>query len=229
MSKKTFLLLHGALATQSEMLPLKDLLSEKGHEVFHFTFSGHGKDSSIKEFRIETFAQDIEEFIEKHQLSQVHLFGYSMGGYAALYYQVNAENPKASAITTYGTKFDWSEESIRKEIPKLDPELIAAKVPHFKEKLIESHGENWEKVLSNTAHMMEHLEKLDGLTEVDLNSIEIPVVLMLGEEDKMVSKSETQKAASSIKKSAVLPVANSPHDFSRADLNFIVNFLSQRN
>lgn len=229
MNKSTFLLLHGALSTQNEMQALKDQLELKGHEVYALTFSGHGKDSVLKEFRIETFAQDIDQFIEKHQLKNVHLFGHSMGGYAALYYQVYAENPRTMAITTYGTKFDWSEISVRQEIPKLNPATISAKVPNLKNKLVMDHGQNWEKILSNTVHMMEHLEKLDGLTEVDLNSIKIPVVLMLGEEDKMVTEIETQKTAYSIEKCAVEKVPASPHEFHRANLNYIVNFLCQRN
>lgn len=225
----TFLLLHGALATKTEMLLLKELLLQKGHVVHDLTFSGHGLESPLKEFRIETFAQDIDDFLQKNQLKDIHLFGYSMGGYAALYYQAYAEHPVASAITTYGTKFDWSEISIRKEIPKLDPAIIAAKIPKFKEHLVQLHGENWEKILSNTAHMMEHLEKLDGLISIDLNSIEIPVVLMLGDQDKMVSEQETQKTVNDLKNAAMIKVPASPHELNRADLNYIVNFLCQRN
>lgn len=228
MTKMTFLLLHGALATESEMVSLKEKLIEKGHEAYSLTFSGHGKDSKLSEFRIEKFAQDIEQFIDEKHLSHVHLFGYSMGGYAALYYLAHAENPKASSITTYGTKFDWSEASIKKEIPKLDPQMITEKVPAFKEKLKILHGDNWEKILSNTAHMMEHLEKLDGLTAIDLESISIPAVLMLGENDKMVTTAETETTANQLPKATMLKVPASPHDFAKVDLNFIVNFLCHK-
>lgn len=228
MSPTHFLLLHGALATETEMLPLKERLLEKGHMVHTLTFSGHGENAKLSEFRIEIFAQDIENFIEQKHLTNVHLFGYSMGGYAALYYQAHSENPQTSAITTYGTKFDWSPESVKKEIPKLDPKMIASKAPPFREKLIELHGEHWEKILSNTAHMMEHLEKLDGLTKIDLESISIPVVLMLGENDKMVTTAETEMIANQLPKATMLHVPASPHDFAKADLNFIVNFLCHK-
>ncbi|UOQ77600.1 alpha/beta hydrolase [Hymenobacter sp. 5516J-16] len=103
----TILLLHGALASEAQ---LKFLTRELPpfYAVHSFSFTGHaGRPLAAADFTMKCFAQEVTEFIQRQSLPPVHVFGYSMGGYAALSAAVTAPELFRS-ITTLGTKFDWS-------------------------------------------------------------------------------------------------------------------------
>lgn len=216
--RSTILFLHGALGVAEDMRPLMGLLEEKGYRCLAFTFSGHGKESSSPDhFRIEHFAQELDSYIRQHQLNAPAVFGHSMGGYVALFHKAHFEDSPISTIFTYGTKFNWSESVVQKELPMLDPEHLQQKYPSLMEMLIAKHGKDrWKHLLRSTAHMLQNLEKLDGLTREDLDDINIPVVLMLGDQDRMVSSEETQLTANWIKSAQVKTISHSKHDFERA-------------
>ena len=87
MAKKTLLCLHGALGTVQDFAPVANALAEN-FDIKLLNFSGHGTGTYWpKEFRIETFAQELEDFFKEHSLKEVAVFGYSMGGYVALYHR----------------------------------------------------------------------------------------------------------------------------------------------
>ena len=128
MEKPTLLLLHGALGSPDTLQPLAEQLAAD-FEVKIFAFSGHGgREVRMEAFSLPHFATEVLAFLTAHETSPAHVFGYSMGGYAALLAAVQEPNRFAS-ITTLGTKLDWSPESAAAETRFLDPEKMLAKVP----------------------------------------------------------------------------------------------------
>lgn len=79
------LLLHGAIGSSEQLLPLRDALGSQ-HTIYTPDFSGHGSEP-IKgsAFSIELFAQDTLAFLDQNNIEKTDIFGYSMGGYVALY------------------------------------------------------------------------------------------------------------------------------------------------
>jgi pimeloyl-ACP methyl ester carboxylesterase len=226
-ANKTILFLHGALGTAQDLKTLMDLITAKGFQCLSFDFSGHGKVSAWPdEFRIDLFARELDKYITNHDLQDPIIFGHSMGGYVALYHKANFEHSPISQIITYGTKFDWSEKAVSKQLPLLDPEYLQAKHPAFVIALKEKHGERWKSLLRSTAHLMQNLEKLDGLTKEDLAEINIPVTLIRGEQDSMVSSEESNLIASSIKKAQLKNISNSQHELERTDLRELVQTIT---
>lgn len=218
-SKQKIILLHGALGTSQDLKPLADLLTEHGFEPLSFNFSGHGAGTTWPDqFRIDLFAQDLEKYLVTHKLTKIPVFGYSMGGYVALYHKVNYENSPLSSIITYGTKFNWSESGVNKELPMLNPDHLSEKFPQFAESLIQKHGERWKSILRSTAHMMQNLQKIDGLTKEDLNDLDLPVTLILGDLDRMVTTEESHLSASWIPHCQVKTLTHSKHELERANL-----------
>ncbi len=214
MAKKTLVCLHGALGTVEDFAPLANQLAED-FDLKLLNFSGHAKGTFWpKDFRIETFAQDLEDFFKQQQLTDVAVFGYSMGGYVALYHKANFEDSPITSILTYGTKFNWSEEEVLKETPKLDPVGIQTKVPHFAEELEIRHGERWKQVVRSTAHMMQNLQKLDGLSHEDLADVNCPVLILRGSEDRMVTLPESEKAANHLMNGRYAEIENGKHELS---------------
>lgn len=204
------------------------LMADKGYRTLTFDFSGHGKTSgNAGDFRIDYFAGELELFIKSQKLTAPAVFGHSMGGYVALFHKANYEDSPITHIFTYGTKFNWSESAVMKELPMLVPEHIEEKFPQFRDVLFERHGDRWKHLLRSTAHMMRNLEKLDGLSREDLASVEIPVCLMLGDQDRMVGIEETQLAHRHLHHSEVKTITHSKHDLDKANLKEIASVMNE--
>lgn len=222
----SIILLHGALGISRDLDVIATHLNEKGYKTYSFNFSGHGVGSAEpSEFRIDHFAKDLDTFLRGNEILNPVIFGYSMGGYVALYHKANYEDSPIKMIFTYGTKFNWSEKAVMKELPMLNPDHLMEKFPHFVDTLKEKHGERWKQILLSTAHMMQHLEKLDGLTKEDLNEVEIPVYLILGDQDRMVSTEETQLVHSWLHHSQVKTLSHSKHELERSNLRELANII----
>lgn len=107
--KNDVLILHGALGSASQLEPLKTALETSGCSIYSMDFSGHGGAAFRDQFGIEQFAADVLQWLDKNSISKVDIFGYSMGGYVALWFA--HEHPeRVDSIVTLGTKFDWSVE-----------------------------------------------------------------------------------------------------------------------
>ena len=193
---KNLIILHGALGAKSQFEQLASPL--KNHfDVHILEFNGHGAkaDDSV-DFSIELFAQNLKEFMQENGIQKPLIFGYSMGGYVAL--KLESQYPGSiEKLVTLGTKFDWNPESAEKEAKMLNAEKIAEKVPAFANYLKSLHGEeNWKAVLERTAKMMLELGNKPVLKSYDFHHIQIPVQLLRGEKDVMVTKEETTEVQS---------------------------------
>lgn len=227
MAKKTLVCLHGALGTVQDFTHVANSLTEK-FDLKLLSFSGHSQGTFWPEtFRIEAFAQDLEDFFKQQNLKDVAILGYSMGGYVALYHRAHFEDSPISHIFTCGTKFNWSEEEVIKQISKLDPVGIQTKVPHLAEELQRRHGDRWKQVVRSTAHMMQSLEKLDGLTHEDLADVDCPVVIARGENDSTVNLMESEKAANHLSHGRYVEIASANHDFGSIPEEILLKELSQ--
>lgn len=226
--KPTILFLHGALGVAADMQPLMGLMSEKGYRTLSFNFSGHGAGSGQpEEFRIELFAKDLDKYIKQHQLKDLIIFGYSMGGYVALFHKANFEDSPINMIFCYGTKFNWSENSVTRELPMLNPEHLEAKFPSYAAILKEKHADRWKILLKSTAHMMQNLERIDGLTREDLSDLDIPVILMLGDQDRMVTSEETNLTCSWLHHCQVKTLSHSKHEIEKSNIREIATIMAE--
>lgn len=185
------LLLHGAIGAADQLLPLKNQLSNQ-FDVHVFNFAGHGgKTMAVDAFSIPFFAAEVNGYLEQHQLDNVIIFGYSMGGYVGMYLAKNSPE-KVLKLITLATKFHWTPEIAAREIQMIQPEKIATKLPAFATTLKERHAPNdWNDVLNKTANMLEALGKHNTLQPDDYSHINIPCLLLVGDRDKMIGLAET--------------------------------------
>jgi len=223
--KKNLLLLHGALGSKDQFNKLESLLDEN-YNIYKFNFSGHGGlEIPISKFSIKLFSEDLTGFIEKNKLSEVNIFGYSMGGYVALYTSANTEinNPnQIKKIFTLATKFDWNPTSSAKETKFLNPDVIEEKVPKFADVLKARHSDNnWRKVLIKTAEMMTDLGNNPELTDNDLSEINIPVLISVGDSDNMVSVDESKYVSGKIKNCEFKILENTQHPIEKTDVEIL--------
>lgn len=220
------LLLHGAIGSKDQFTSLKKELEILGHEIYSFNFTGHG-DSPLPEtpFSIDNFKKELVQFVQLHALENCIVFGYSMGGYIALYTAI--EYPSlVRKIVTLGTKLDWSPEIAAHEIKNLNPQKIKEKVPAFAEKLEKTHGSTWTQLLDKTADFMVQLGKETPLNNETLTQISTPVVLGLADHDTMVTLDETCNAFKQLPNASMFMIPNAKHPIETVDCKLLARIIS---
>lgn len=213
------ILLHGALGSAKQMEPLAALLEG---EVICINLPGHGHLASDEEaYSIEAMAESVLPYLDEKAV----IFGYSMGGYVALY--LAAMYPeKIERVTTLATKFEWTPEGAQREVKMLNPEKVKEKVPAFTQLLESRHGKDWSSVMNRTAAFMLKLGEHPVLTEEVLHRVKCSVQLMRGSKDAMVSRDETLWATENIPNSCYLELMGQAHPFEKMDLPLLVNSFS---
>ncbi|ASS50801.1 MAG: hypothetical protein A3D31_14720 [Candidatus Fluviicola riflensis] len=213
---KQLLVLHGALGAQQQFEELASLLGNE-FTVHTLNFEGHGGRPSDREFSIDLFVQNVRDYLQENELSSCSVFGYSMGGYVALKLAAQFTGT-VNEIVTLGTKFGWSPEIAVKETAMLNPQKIEEKVPKFAAALAQLHAPlDWKEVMSKTAQLMLGLGDQQALTKQELKSIEIPVTLLLGSEDVMVTPEETMAVQQQLPQATFKQVEGWQHPIERVN------------
>ena len=222
---KPILLLHGALGSKSQLEPLRQKLEQRGKTVYALNFSGHSGESFQPDFGIATFADDVIRFMDKQGIIQADVFGYSMGGYVAVWL-AHRLPLRIGKVNTLGTKFDWSPESAQKEVRKLDPTKIQEKIPAFARILEHRHAPNdWKVLLEKTSVMMLELGNKPMLTEPVFKSIMHRTVILLGDQDDMADRSYSEQVATWMPNAVFRLLDQTPHPIEKVDLHKLLSML----
>ena len=211
-------LLHGALGTAAQLAPLAELL-EPRFRVLTLDFAGHGpRPAPIGGWRLQRFVENLAEYLAAENLGPVRVFGYSMGGYVAL--ALAAQRPAlVHSVVTLGTKFVWDEATAAAETSRLDPAVIAAKVPGFAATLASRHAEGagWEAVVRGTAEVLRDLGRAPLLSPAVLAGIPHPVRVLVGDRDATVSIEETANAYRMLPAGQLGVLPGIPHPLERVN------------
>lgn len=219
------LILHGALGSPSQLEPVKSALESRGLDVYCLSFSGHGGLPFHPEFGIDQFSEEVLVELDARKLSTVDIFGYSMGGYVALWLASNHPH-RIGKIVTLGTKFDWSIESASQEIKKLNPEKILEKVPAFAKMLETRHApSDWKELMRKTADMMMDLGKNPLLTHEVLKAISHETLICLGDQDDMADRKYSEEVANTLPHGKFLLLENTPHPIEKVSIDKLTDIL----
>jgi len=222
---ENILLLHGAIGAKDQLQPLADLL-ENNFRVHVINFSGHGGNpfpSGV--FSIESFAQDVLNYMQQQELDNTIVFGYSMGGYVGMY-MAKYFPVKISKLITLATKFYWDEAVATKEIKLLDAATIRQKLPAFAKELKSRHAPaDWTEVLHCTKQLLIDLGNNNVLKFPDYASVSTPCLLMLGDSDKMVTLEETLKVYKQLQNGSLAVLPQTPHPIEKVDLTLLSFFI----
>ncbi|GAB4495223.1 MAG: hypothetical protein OHK0019_23700 [Saprospiraceae bacterium] len=210
------LLLHGALGSAAQFDILKKHLPAD-RPVFALNFPGHSGEPNDAPFSMKGFSDFVLQFLEKEKITQADIFGYSMGGYVALY--LAWKNPeRLRRIFTLGTKLDWSPETAAGMNRMFDPEKIEAKVPQFAETLAKTHAPlDWKVVCRNTAAFLADLGNGLGIPKAAFGQIACPVTIGLGELDNLVTQEESRAAADALPNSRFEILTGCKHPIEQTD------------
>ncbi|HEX5624877.1 MAG TPA: alpha/beta hydrolase [Saprospiraceae bacterium] len=216
----TIIFLHGALGSSLSMIPLAERFSSDWNTRI-LSFNGHGeKAGQDVSFRIQDMALELNAFIVQEGLVDPVVFGYSMGGYVALFHALQFPG-RIRKIITLATKFDWNEKTAAREAAQLDPDGIEQNIPAFAGKLRDQHGDHWKNVVKKTADMMLQLGAVPTLHASNLPEIKTPCMLCIGDQDRMVSQTETEWAARLLPNSSLQILEQTPHPLERVSLEVL--------
>lgn len=211
------LLLHGAIGAKSQFDGLGKAL-EGRYKIHTINFSGHGGVAMSEEFSIEQFADDVLTYLDANSISQIDIFGYSMGGYVALYLaKINPQ--RIGNIFTLATKFEWTPQIAERETKMLNADKIAEKIPAFAKELENRHKPNdWKIVLSQTAQMMIGLGNCNSLSSDDFKNIQNRVRVAIGDKDIMVTLEETIAVYRNLPQATLVVFANTQHPIEKVSV-----------
>lgn len=82
------IILHGLFGQSDNWNTHAKGFSEKGFRVFTLDQRNHGLSPHSNDWNYESMADDLNEFIETHQLEEPILLGHSMGGKTVMYFEL---------------------------------------------------------------------------------------------------------------------------------------------
>jgi pimeloyl-ACP methyl ester carboxylesterase len=191
---------HGALGSARQMAPVVETLRalRRFADVVPVELPGHGETALAagQPFDMTVLADALGEAIARAGITRPLVFGYSMGGYAALVRELRAPGT-IGGVVTLGTMLHWTPAIAARAAARLDATLIREKVPAFAATLAERHqgAGGWDTVLAHTARLLRELGDAPVLTDETLALIHCPVHLLVGDRDDSVSLEETAHAA----------------------------------
>ncbi|WP_238654969.1 alpha/beta fold hydrolase [Paenibacillus piscarius] len=170
---------------------------------------GHGRTrSSSLNWSTPQIAEDIAEFMERMNMQQAHLVGYSMGAGVGLYLAVNHPE-RVATLTAIGTSGCCEPQGAEEYEPE---RLLASGQQAFINQMIQRHQEahqgNWQEYLRHTVQDWVHYP---DLTEAQLSGIDCPALLISGEHDPFAGPEKTARLASLMKNSSTLIVQGASH------------------
>ena len=159
--------------------------------------------------------------MDKHNIGQASIFGYSMGGYVAMFIAKHFPE-RLRKVITLASKFYWDETIAAKEIKMLDAATIELKVPAFAQQLSKRHAPtDWKFLLQKTAEMMLNLGKNNTLKTAHYSNITIPSLLMLGDRDKMVTLDETIAVYKNLPNAQMSVLPNTAHPLEQVNIDLL--------
>ena len=212
----TILFLHGALGAASQFDSIIAKLRAHYHCVA-LDFPMHGNNEMKCEFSIQGFAEYLINYIEENKLNGVAVFGFSMGGYVALY--AASKRPELfSGIMTLATKLKWNEDIANKAKSMMDTALMQQKVPHFVQQLIKRHLHiDWKILVNNTADLLVNIGNEPLLTDEIFTHLKMPIQLGIGDKDYGVSIEETAHAYRQLENGNMYILPNTKEPFEKVN------------
>lgn len=224
---KNLILLHGAIGSELQFDSIKAELAND-FNVYTFNFPGHGGlEIPIDGFSISGFAESIIDFLNANKLEKVSILGYSMGGYVGMYLAKNFPE-RVEKLITLATKFHWDEATSNNEIRMLDPEKIETKIPAFASELKKRHQPvDWKEVLHATGRFLIAMGKSNPLKSDDYLKINTPILILLGDRDKMVTLEETVNVYKLLPNAQFGVLPNTPHPIEQVNITMLSTFVKK--
>ena len=179
---KPLLLLHGAFSTTEGWATILPTLAEE-RQVIVVELEGHGHTRDLERpLTFEQMADDTAAFIKRLQLTDVDIFGYSMGGTVAL--AIAVRHPDlVSKLAIYGscagTAKDTYDPEVYKQFQSISTDFAP---PMLKEPYDRTAPDSsrWPILVTKIKQLEEDFK---GYSAADLKQIKAQTLVMMGDRD----------------------------------------------
>jgi pimeloyl-ACP methyl ester carboxylesterase len=217
---------HGDPVDKETLVLLPGLLGSTGSQWRHYVpvltprfrlilmdLRGHGRsqnnDSSLNPDRMR---DDVFALLDHVGATDVHVAGYSLGGYLGL--MMALQQPRRIlTLLTHATKFYWTQDSVANMRRQLEPDAMGTKVPAYASQLAKEHGgSHWRVLVRQASDLVAYLSE-KGLTEGMVARIQCPVLVSVGDRDELVPLPEAQRLSRVFPKGELLVLPGVRHPF----------------
>ena len=189
MTRRQMLILHGVNGCKTEMQPWGDALSER-FDVTLMNLVGHGGREIPSELTMARYADDLLSQMDRLQLHDPVILGYSFGGVVALYLAIHHPQ-RVSAIITVATQWIYDPSAVRHVTHLLQVSRLSS-LAHRREHLTRIHyPSDWRTLARRLSAMYASLEHQAPVTREELLTIARPCLVLSGSADPITSADET--------------------------------------
>lgn len=207
-------------------------LSRRGFRVIGITLRGFGKsDKPYGRYDFDVFSDDIKIVLEKLNINNAVLGGFSMGGAVVLHYITKYNSAHVSKLALFGAAApSWKKregspygvsqadaDGLIKQTLTAREDLLAGLGSAFvaKEGNISKNVEKWMENINLEASPYAVTESIRSLSNLDLrpelSKIKIPVAIFHGTQDKLCPIEFAVELNKGIKNSSIIRFENSGH------------------
>ena len=240
----TVLMLHGIGGGHLSFAPQVETLASSGYRAVAWDMPGYGRSAPIEPYNFKGLAQSCITLIEALKCGDVALVGHSMGGMVAQ--EVMARRPElVSKLVLCGTSpsfgkpdGDWQREFIAQRTAPLDAgksmaELAEVLVPQMVGPEALPEGVRLATHCMGLVPASTYRRALEALVtfdrRADLPRIQVPTLVVAGEQDRNAPPAVMKKMADAIPRSTYLEMRGvghlqnleAPDDFDGLLLNFL--------
>ena len=183
-------MLHGANGSGETLLPLADALRPFA-QVEAPNLIGHGGRPVPERLSVPELADDVVAYLDRRQIARAFVFGYSFGGYLALYLARHFPQ-RLSGICLLAVKHVLDAQTVQRWTNLADPERLRRPGNPRPAELSRTHyPQDWAAITTINRHLFEELGTNPALTEADLRSLALPALIVSSDQDQLVPLPET--------------------------------------
>lgn len=229
---KPVVLIHGWPLSDAMYEYQYQFLVEKGYRVIGITLRGFGKsDKPFGPYNYDVYAQDIKTVLDKLNIQDATLGGFSMGGAISIHYVAKFHSSRVSKLALFGAaapswtkksdyNFGFSSEAVDDLIAlsKVNrPQLLEnfGKIFGASETSIPAGMGNWLGSINMEASPYATTQSLIALRDTDLRNelskINIPTAIFHGTKDVICEYALAEQMKNGIKNSYIVKFENSGH------------------
>jgi pimeloyl-ACP methyl ester carboxylesterase len=226
-AKPHLVVLHGANGSGATMQPFTDLLLPN-MDVFAPDLVGQGGRPLPERLRIEEMATDVIAQMDARGLARTYLFGYSSGGYLALYLARHYP-ARFTAVSALAVKYVFDARTVAHWTHLADPERIKALNPQNgrMDELIQTHQpQDWVPIVEMTCEYFRELGRKAPLSIEDLRAIRQPVMLFSSDNDQVVPLDEATALNKLLPNSRLVVFKGQSHPFKVVPVTAIARALT---
>lgn len=210
---ETLVLLPGLLGTFNSQWQRFVRPLSADFQLVTLDLRGHGRSgNNATTLTLDQLLQDIIGLLDFLQMETFHVCGYDLGGYLGLLLALSQPR-RVSTLLMLATKFYWTGVAAEKMREQLDPETMSQNVPGYADLLVQDHGaRQWRVLVRQAADIITHLAE-NGLTDRMAAQAQCPILVCVGDRDKMVSLEESLRISRVIPQGQLLVLPGVSHPF----------------